>query len=80
MSISGDFEDIVVTCEFYSDEDHPIKVDYENYYINLGDYVVDPVMEDGHLVTNLVKDPDGITLFVYDLDDYFQRAFWGLED
>lgn len=80
MSISSEFEDAVVTCEFYSDEEHPIKVDYENYYINLGDYVVDPVVEDGYLVTYLVDDPDGVTLFVSDLDDYFQRAFWGLED
>lgn len=80
MSISSDFEDTVMTCEFYSDEDHPIKVDYENYRINLGDYAVDPVMDDGHLVSYLVEEPDGAALFAFDLDDYFQRTFWGLED
>lgn len=79
MSISSDFDDMVKICEFYSGDDLPIEVDYENYYITLGDYVVDPVMEHGHLVTYLVEDPDGVTLFVSDLDVYFQERLPGWE-
>ena len=75
MSVSSDFDDPVKICEFYSDEDLPIEVDYENYYVNLGSYVIDPVMENGCLVMYLVEEPDGTTLFVSDLDDYFQSQF-----
>lgn len=75
MSVESVFDDMVKICEFYSGDDLPIDVDYENYYITLGGYVVDPVMEDGHLVMYLVEDPDGDTLFVSDLDDYFQEVF-----
>ena len=79
MSIETEFDDTVKICEFYSGDDLPIEVDEENYHITLGDYVVDPVMKDGHLVTYLVEDPDGVTLFVSDLDDYFQERLPGWE-
>lgn len=80
MSLSSDFDDLVKICEFYSGDDLPLEVDEENYYITLGDYIVDPVMNDGHLVTYLVEDPDGVTLFVSDLDAYFQERLPGWED
>lgn len=79
MSFDSDFDDIVKICEFYSGDDLPIEVDEENYYVTLGDYVVDPVMKDGHLVMHLVEDPDGVTLFVSDLDAYFQERLPGWE-
>nr|DAV10153.1 MAG TPA: hypothetical protein [Caudoviricetes sp.] len=73
MCVSSDFDDTVKICEFYSGDDLPIEVDYENRFISLGGYVVDPVMEDGHLVMYFVDDPEGVALFVSDLDDYFQE-------
>ena len=79
MSFTVEFDDMVKICEFYSGDDLPIEVDYENNFIYLGGYVVDPVMEGGHLVTFLVEDPDGVTLFVSDLDDYFQDRLSGWE-
>lgn len=75
MSDCSEFDDLVKICEFYSGEGLPIEVDEENYYVNLGGYVIDPVMEDGHLFMYLVEEPDGTTLFVPDLDDYFQTQF-----
>lgn len=80
MSAESEFDDLVKICEFYSGDDLPIEVDEENYYVTLGDYVVDPVLNDGHLVTYLVEDPDGVTLFVSDLDAYFQERLPGWED
>lgn len=80
MSISSDFDDTVKICEFYSSDDLPIKVDGENYSINLGGYVVDPVMEDDHFVRYLVVDPEYKALFVSDLDAYFQERLPGWED
>lgn len=80
MSIESEFDDLVKICEFYSGDDLPIEVDEENYYVTLGGYVVDPVMKDGHPVTYLVEDPDGVTLFVSDLDDYFQERLLGWEE
>lgn len=80
MSLNSEFDDLVKICEFYSGDDLPIEVDEENYFVTLGDYVVDPVMEGEHLVTYLVEDPDGVTLFVSDLDDYFQEHLSGWED
>lgn len=56
MSVDTEFDDTVKICEFYSGDDLPIEVDEENYYITLGDYIVDPVMKDGHLVTYLAED------------------------
>lgn len=80
MSIESEFDDLVKICEFYSGDDLPIEVDEENYYITLGGYIVDPVMKDGHMVTYLVEAPDGVAIFVSDLDDYFQEHLPGWED
>lgn len=80
MSFDSDFDDAVKICEFYSGDDLPIEVDEENYYITLGDYVVDPVMAGGRSALYLVEDPDGGTLLVSDLDDYFQERLPGWED
>lgn len=73
MSIESEFDDLVKICEFYSGDDLPIEVDEENFCITLGGYIVDPVIKGDHFVTFLVEDPDGATLFVSDLDDYFQE-------
>lgn len=75
MSVGSDFDDMVKICEFYSGEDTPVEVDYENCHVSFGGYEVDPVIENGHLVTYLVEDPDHVSLFVNDLDDYFQDQF-----
>lgn len=75
MSASSDFDDMVKICEFYSGEGLPIEVDYENWHVSLGGYEVDPVIEHGHLVTYLVAAPDHFSLFVNDLDGYFQSQF-----
>ncbi len=80
MSVGSDFDATVKICEFYSGEGLPIEVDYENYYITLGGYVVDPVMEYGSLVTYIVSDPDSNSHLVSDLDAYFQRSLPGWED
>lgn len=78
MSGVSDFEDAVRICEFYAEPDWKIEVDLENQHITMGEYGVDPVVENGHLVTYLVEDPDGLTLFADDLDTYFQWALdWG---
>ena len=80
MNDDIEFEDIVKICEFYSDEDMPIEVDEENYYITLGDYAVGPVVREGRFVSYIVEDPDGVCLFVSDLDEYFQEHLPGWED
>ena len=72
MSVSSDFDDTVKICEFYSGDDFPLKVDYENSLVFLGDYIVDPVLDNGHLVTYIVEDPEHNTHLVGDLDSYFQ--------
>lgn len=74
MSVGSDFDDTVKICEFYSEDDLPVKVDYENLFVNLGDYVVDPVMENGHLITYIVVDPGHNTHLVGDLGSYFQSV------
>lgn len=74
MCVSSDFDDTVKICEFYSGDGLPISVDYENFIVNLGDYVVDPVIEYGHLITYIVEDPEHNTHLVVDLDSYFQRV------
>ena len=74
MCVSSDFDDTVKICEFYSGDDLPVVVDYENYYVFLGDYAVDPVMENGHLVSYIVEDPEHNTHLVGDLDSYFQSV------
>lgn len=74
MCVSSDFEDTIKICEFYSGDGLPLEIDYENYYVILGDYVVDPVIDNGHLVTYIVEDPEHNTHLVGDLDSYFQMA------
>lgn len=72
MSVSSEFEDIIKTCEFYATSVDEVGVDLENYHVRMAGYDIDPVMRDGHIVSYLVQDPDGIALFVDDLDSYFQ--------
>lgn len=81
MSVSSDFEDTVKICEFYSGDGLPVKVDYENYFVYLGGYIVDPVMEGGSLVTYIVEDPEHNAHLVGDLDSYFQMVLpdWSVE-
>lgn len=74
MSVGTDFDDTVKICEFYSGDDLHVEVDYENHYVLLGAYVVDPVMENGHLITYIVEDPGHNTHLVADLDSYFQSV------
>lgn len=81
MCVSSDFDDTVKICEFYSGDGLPINVDYENYLVTLGDYVIDPVMENGHLITYIVEDPGHNDHLVGDLDSYFQSVLpdWRVE-
>jgi len=81
MGVPSDFDDTVKICEFYSGDGLPIEVDYENYYVILGDYVVDPVMENGHLIAYIVEDPQHNSHLVGDLDSYFQAVLpdWRVE-
>lgn len=79
MCAGSDFDDTVKICEFYSGDGLPIRVDYENLLVYLGDYIVDPVMGSDHISYYLVVEPDGRALFVNDLDSYFQGVL-GLED
>ena len=81
MCVSSDFDDTVKICEFYSGDGLPIEVDYENRLVNLGGYIVDPVMENGHLITYIVEDPEHSTHLVEDLDYYFQAVLpdWSVE-
>lgn len=80
MSAESDFEDTVKICEFYSDETLPFRVDYENRFILLGEYAIDPVTVDGELVCYMVDPPAGPALTVYDLDDFFQNELEDWED
>lgn len=81
MSVSTDFEDTVKICEFYSGDGLPVRVDYENYFVFLGDYIVDPVMDNGRLVTYIVEDPAHNAHLVGDLDSFFQSVLpdWRVE-
>lgn len=74
MSVGSDFDDTVKICQFYSGDGLPLEVDYENFYLFLGEYTVDPVMENGHLITYIVEDPELNTHLVGDLDSYFQSV------
>ena len=74
MSVGSDFDDTVKICEFYSGDGLPIEVDYENSYVFLGDYVIDPVMENGHLITYIVSAPGNTSHLVGDLDSYFKSV------
>lgn len=69
------FDDTVKICEFYSGDDLPIEVDYDGHCIHIGGYTVDPLTEDGELVTYIVSPPIGYTQITLDLDEYFQRVF-----
>lgn len=74
MSVSSEFDDTVKICEFYSGDGLPLTVDFESHYIFLGNYVVDPAMDNGHLITYIVEDPWHNTHLVGDLDSYFQAV------
>ena len=74
MSAGSDFDETVKICEFYSGDGLPIEVDYENYFVFLGDYIVDPVMDNGRLITYIVEDPGRNAHLVGDLDSYFQSV------
>lgn len=80
MSVSSEFEDLIMTCEFYASSVDELYVDLENYHIRMDGYGIDPVTRDGHLVRYLVEAPDGKTLFVDDLDSYLQCVLPGWED
>ena len=75
MSDDVVFDDTVKICEFYSGVGLPIEVDFDGHCIYLGGYTVDPLTEDGELVTYIVKPPSGYTQMTLDLDEYFQRVF-----
>lgn len=77
MSDGGVFEDTVKICRFYSGVDLPIEVDYDGHCIHLGEYAIDPLTEDGELVTYIVSPPTGYTQITNDLDEYFQRVLKG---
>lgn len=81
MSFSTDFDDTAKICAFYSGEGFPLVVDEENRYITVGDYIVVPVLEDGHLTAYIVVDPEHITHLVSDLDSFFQGVLpdWSVE-
>ena len=76
MSDDVVFDDTVKICEFYSDDDLPVEVDYDDHCIHLGGYTVVPLTEDGELVTYIVRSPVGYTQITLDLDGYFQRVLW----
>lgn len=77
MSVDVAFDDTVKICEFYSGDGVPIEVDYDNKTIFLGDYVIEPLVKNGHITDYFVTDPDFIPHLVPDLDSYFQHV---LED
>ena len=74
MSDAVVFDDTVKICEFYASSDDEVKVDLENSHIRMGGYDIDPLTRDGHLVSFLVVDPDGVAIFVDDLDSYFKSV------
>lgn len=75
MSAETDFEDTVKICEFYTEIDCPLEVDYERRRVILGDYIVEPLVEDGRLTEYSVSRSDGSSFLVWDLDSFFQREF-----
>lgn len=79
MSAESDFEDTVKICEFYSYEALPLRVDYENRFVLVGDYAVEPLRDGEELVGYVVDPPVGPVLTVLDLDVFFQNelADWG---
>lgn len=83
MSVESDFDDMVKICEFYARPTDGVEVDLENYHITMGEYGVDPVIGGGgdHLAYYLIEEPDGTSMFVDDLDYYFQTVLpdWSVE-
>lgn len=79
MSDESCFEDVVKICAFYSDESLPLRVDYENRFVLVGDYAVEPLMEGDVLAGYVVDPPVGPVLTVLDLDDFFQKELAGWE-
>lgn len=75
MSDAAVFDDTIRICEFYNDEELPLRVDYENHCILLGGYLIDPVTEDGELVTFIVSPPSGPPLFMSNLDEFLDNLF-----
>lgn len=72
MSAESDFEDTVSICEFYADPCETFEVDLENQIVFIGAREITPVMVDGVLDCYLVVEPDGVSYWVDDLDEYFQ--------
>lgn len=83
MSFDSDFYDTIKICEFYADCPDDVEVDFDGYHITMGEYGVDLVIGEGgdHLAYYLIEEPDGSSLFVNDLDSYFQSVLtdWGDE-
>lgn len=84
MSVCSDFYDTVNICEFYASSTDDVEFDLENYHITMGEYGVDPVIGGGgdHVAYYLIEEPDGSSLFVDDLDSYFQSVLpdWREDD
>lgn len=80
MSAESDFEDTVKICEFYSSETLPLRVDYDNRFVLVGEYAVEPLMDGGVLAGYVVDPPVGPVLTVMDLDDFFQNELEGWEE
>ena len=75
MSAESDFEDIVKICEFHADPCETFEVDLENRILFMGGREISPLRENGQLVTHLVIEPDGVSHWVDDLDEYFHSVF-----
>lgn len=79
MSDDAVFNDTIRICEFYADESLPLIVDYENHCIHLGGYLVDPVTEDGELVSFIVSPLSGPPLIIMNLDEFLENLFLRME-
>lgn len=80
MSVDSEFDDMVKVCEFYSGDGFPIEVDYDNRAVFLGDYVIEPLVKNGHITDYFVTDPVFNPHLVTDLDNYFQRVLSDCEE
>lgn len=74
MSVESIFSETVEVCGFYAGELLPMRVDYDNHCIHLGGYTIDPLTEDGELVTYIVSPPEGPTLMTLDLHSFFRAV------
>lgn len=74
MTVDEEFDDIVKTCEFYSGDGLPIEVDCDKRAVFLGDYVIEPLVKNGHITDIFVTDPYFNPHLVTDLDSYFQSV------